>query len=174
MTLIAIHQPNYLPWLGYFEKIRRADVFVFLDDCQFSKGSYTNRVRIGQGEWLTLPVSNSFGAAINETKIADPDWLEKHLARLEETYKKAKCFKQVWPDISGMLRTAAQLRHRRIRPPARHTAVAGKSATTETASATQAQPVRGLDAQCNGRACGWRGAPNRLLLRRRLEGKRPA
>src|SRR5690606_21435204 len=46
MTLVAIHQPNYAPWLGYFHKLAQADVFVFLDDAQFSKGSYTNRVQV--------------------------------------------------------------------------------------------------------------------------------
>ncbi|MEC8198310.1 MAG: WbqC family protein, partial [Pseudomonadota bacterium] len=47
--IVAIHQPNYFPWLGYFRKMIEADVFIFLDDVQFSKGSYTNRVGIRSG-----------------------------------------------------------------------------------------------------------------------------
>jgi len=57
---VAIHQPNFLPWLGFFAKIAQADVWIVLDDAQFSRGSYTNRVRIAGGDggadWLTLPV----------------------------------------------------------------------------------------------------------------------
>ena len=70
MATIAIHQPNYLPWLGYFYKIANSDVFVFLDDVQFSKNSYTNRVQVfGKDEkmrWLTVPVSAHSGQSINE------------------------------------------------------------------------------------------------------------
>ena len=54
--IVAIHQPNYLPWLGYFHKIAAADIFVFLDDVPFSKGSYINRVKtfevVGFGSYL--------------------------------------------------------------------------------------------------------------------------
>ena len=59
---VAIHQPNYFPWVGYFYKIKAADIFIFLDDVDFSKGSYTNRCRIrswaepSQMQWLTQPI----------------------------------------------------------------------------------------------------------------------
>lgn len=55
---VAIHQPNFLPWLGFFAKAAQADVLVLLDDVPFSRGSYTNRVRVmgpNGPAWLTVP-----------------------------------------------------------------------------------------------------------------------
>lgn len=80
---VAIHQPNYFPWLGYFAKISQADVFVFLDDCQFSKGGYTNRVKIRDG-WLTVPVHVHLGDKINE--VYPLAFVEGHLKRIERVY----------------------------------------------------------------------------------------
>ena len=103
MTTIAIHQPNYIPWLGYFYKIVNSDIFVFLDDAQFSKNSYTNRVQIfGKDEkirWLTVPVSNRLGQSINEVLPSTIDWKSRHIDSLYGLYSKAKNFKYVWDDI---------------------------------------------------------------------------
>jgi len=104
--LVAIHQPNYLPWLGYFAKIAAADVFIFLDDVQFSKGSYTNRVQIardGKSVWLTLPIRCDFGDEISAVKIARDDWARSHGDMLKQAYRKADHFRQVWPDIERFL-----------------------------------------------------------------------
>lgn len=60
--IVAIHQPNFIPWIGYFYKIARSDVFVILDNVQFTKNGFTNRNRIKtpNGEtWLTLPIMQS-------------------------------------------------------------------------------------------------------------------
>lgn len=103
--IVAIHQPNYLPWLGYFRKIAAADVFVFLDDVQFSKGSYTNRVRIlvdGQPRWLTVPVSFTFGDSINRVHCGDPQWVAGHLDRLRAAYRGAPAFKAAWPAVAAI------------------------------------------------------------------------
>ncbi|MFQ5915470.1 MAG: WbqC family protein, partial [Nitrospinota bacterium] len=80
--IVAIHQPNYFPWLGYFYKIAMADVFVFLDDAQFSKNSLINRNRIAGSngvQWLTVPVHHRIRQAINETRFGYPNWGKKHL-----------------------------------------------------------------------------------------------
>ena len=103
--IVAIHQPNYLPWLGYFHKIARADVFVFLDDVQFSKGSYTNRVRIlrdGRAAWLTQPVRHGLGQPINAVGFAQPDWPQRHRDGLRGAYGRAACFRQLWSEIAAL------------------------------------------------------------------------
>ena len=66
---VGIHQPNFLPHLGYFEKIRKADVFVFLDDVQYSKQGYTNRVKLNS-KWVTFPCKK--GNLISEIEISNP------------------------------------------------------------------------------------------------------
>ncbi|MCX7829465.1 MAG: WbqC family protein [Acidobacteria bacterium] len=94
---VAIHQPNYLPWLGYFNKIQKCDVFVFLDNVQYSKNSYTNRTQILSNTgrmWLTQPVSLSghFGCEIKDITIAVADWKEKHKKTIRQFYCKHKFF----------------------------------------------------------------------------------
>jgi len=100
--IIAIHQPNYLPWLSYFGKIAAADDFIFLDDAQFPKNSYTNRVQVlagGAAKWLTMPVTFRFGDAINAVMPAQQDWARRHLDSLKGYYRRAKNFRRVWTRI---------------------------------------------------------------------------
>ncbi|MEZ5667336.1 MAG: WbqC family protein [Alphaproteobacteria bacterium] len=107
---VAIHQPNHLPWLGYFRKVARADVFVFLDDAQFSKGSYINRVRVlagGRARWLTVPVSASLGQPICRTMIAPGDWRGAHRERLRAYYRDAPHFDTVFPVLAALVDAAA-------------------------------------------------------------------
>jgi len=96
MTLkVAIHQPNYLPWLGYFYKMYCADVFIFLDDVQFSKGSYINRVRILSSKgprWLTVPVKVKLGQMISEVKTNSVEWQHSHIDLLRNEYEKTDMF----------------------------------------------------------------------------------
>src|SRR5436190_9888435 len=58
--LVAIHQPNYFPWLGYLDRMARADLFIVLDHVQFERRNYQNRAPIlleGVERWLTVPVA---------------------------------------------------------------------------------------------------------------------
>ncbi|WP_207485313.1 WbqC family protein [Arenibaculum pallidiluteum] len=93
---VAVHQPNYLPWLGYFAKMAQADIFVFLDDVQFPQGrSYVSRTRIhspNDGTWLSIPVSRGERQLIRDVKFADPNWRRRHLQTLRHTYRRAPKF----------------------------------------------------------------------------------
>lgn len=87
---VAVHQPNYAPWCGYFAKMLAADAFVFLDDAQLPQGrSYVSRVKIaqdGDGEqWLTVPVQKG-ARPIREVAFADEPWAERHLRTLQTVY----------------------------------------------------------------------------------------
>jgi len=82
-TTVAIHQPNFLPWLGYFDKIARCDTFIALDDVQLVRGkSYTCRAKIlsqGNELWLTVPVLNkSDKILIKDSKVDNKqNWKKK-------------------------------------------------------------------------------------------------
>src|SRR3954447_23423027 len=98
--LVAIHQPEYFPWLGYFEKMIRADAFVLLDQAQFSKGDYHNRTRIKGAagiQWLTIPVIQRLGQTINEAAVANQHWQVKHWQSLISCYSRAKYFNTFSP-----------------------------------------------------------------------------
>ena len=96
MTKIAIHQPMYLPYPGVFNKMKSADIFVFLDDAQYSDGYYYNRnyIKTSKGALLlTVPIIKSFGQKLNEVKIAtNIKWPQKHLKSLYANYSKADYF----------------------------------------------------------------------------------
>ena len=91
--IVAVHQPQYLPWLGYFDKMRRADAFCYLNDVQYKKNEWQNRNRIktAQGwQWLTVPVRYRFPEKINEVAINyTTDWQKKHLQALITNYSRA-------------------------------------------------------------------------------------
>jgi len=102
---IAIHQPNFAPWCGYFAKAAVCDTFIFLDDVQMSKNSYTNRCQIVSGndkKWLTVPVRFSLGDAIQTVEIADPLWGKKHWDRLAASYKSAAHFSEIRDLLAGV------------------------------------------------------------------------
>lgn len=103
--LVAIHQPEYLPWLGYFEKMLRADVFVLLDNVQFSKGDYHNRTRVrgaGGAQWLSVPVHAASSAQINEVEVAGHAWEEKHWRSLVACYGRAPHFAALAGEFEGL------------------------------------------------------------------------
>ena len=91
--VVAVHQPQYLPWLGYFNKVDRADIFVLLDNVQFKKNEWQNRNRIkaAQGwQWLTVPVMYRYPQLINEVLINyRANWQHKQRQAILSNYKKA-------------------------------------------------------------------------------------
>ncbi len=93
--ILAAQQPNYLPWLGYFYKMANCDLFVILDDVQFTKNNFQNRTKIKgpQGPiWMTQPVLQS-GRNLQSTQIVQfdgrVDWRDKHLKTLAANYARA-------------------------------------------------------------------------------------
>jgi hypothetical protein len=101
-VITAIHQPNYIPWLGYFFKIAHADKFVFLDIVAYpSGGSFVNRNYIktsGGPAWLTIPVitSGRFGQLISEvTTDCRNRWATRHITTLRSNYARAPYFKEI-------------------------------------------------------------------------------
>ncbi|MBI4309292.1 MAG: WbqC family protein [Candidatus Omnitrophica bacterium] len=104
---ITIHQPQYLPWLGYFDKVSAADVFVLLDNVQFKKNEWQNRnrIRTSQGwQWLTVPVLHDFGQKVNEVKINNKEpWRKNHLKALELNYCKAPYFDRYFQYFQDIL-----------------------------------------------------------------------
>src|SRR5579862_3984191 len=82
MTTVVISQPMLFPWPGFFELIACADVFVHLDDAQFSKGSFTNRIQIKHAngiKWMTIPLKGGGQfQKIFELEAAGADWKRQH------------------------------------------------------------------------------------------------
>jgi hypothetical protein len=101
VRVVAIHQPTFLPWLGFFHKMIMADVFILLDNVPFTKNGFQNRVKIksAQGEqWLTVPVltKGRFGQQIREVPINNATrWQRSHLAALSTNYGRAPNYEEV-------------------------------------------------------------------------------
>lgn len=90
-------QPTFFPWIGYLDLINQSDVFVFLDNVQFEKQSWQQRNRVRGNEdllWLTVPVlrKGKFGQKINEVRINDIGFRDKHLKTIKQCYTKSKYF----------------------------------------------------------------------------------
>ena len=108
--IVSIHQPNYLPWLGYFNKIIKSDVFVIFDDVQFpigKKGFFGNRnqIKTNSGQlWLTVPVlDRSKCKNFNDIKVNYNGWNEKHIKNIENFYRKSEYFDVYYKDIENIL-----------------------------------------------------------------------
>jgi hypothetical protein len=96
MRLAAV-QSNYIPWKGYFDLIDHVDEFVFLDEVQYTRRDWRNRNRIkvrGELQWLTIPVEvkGRYHQRIDETRIADRTWADRHHKTLVQAYRRAPHF----------------------------------------------------------------------------------
>ena len=96
--IVTIHQPEHLPWLGFFDKIRQVNLYIILDHVQYRKNYYQNRNRVcgdRGAEWLTVPVltKGKLAQPINEVQIdnrSSPRWKEKYWASIHQYYRKAR------------------------------------------------------------------------------------
>jgi hypothetical protein len=106
-VIVAIHQPQYLPWLGYFDKMRQADVFCHLDNVQYKKNEWQNRNRIktaGGWQWLTVPVTYRYPQTIGAVGIdSRSNWRRVHLQSLVTNYRRAPHFERIFPLLEEAL-----------------------------------------------------------------------
>ncbi len=109
--IVAIHQPNFLPWLGWFDKLARSDVFVVLDNVQFPKknGTWMNRVKLlvaGEPTWVTVPVVRAYHGTrrVDEMEIDESrPWRRKLLATIEQNYRRAPHFEETIPLVTEIV-----------------------------------------------------------------------
>ncbi len=101
--LVAIHQPHYIPWLGYLDRMVRSDLFIVLDHVQFERRNYQNRTMIrleGEERWLTVPVvqlsqkENIIDKRIDNSEPGTRAWGPTHFKTLKYAYRKAPHFAQ--------------------------------------------------------------------------------
>ena len=91
MTSVVISQPMYFPWPGFFAQMAIADIYVWLDDVDFSKGSFTNRVQVllnGRQHWMSIPLANKgWKTRIGKLESTKPDWPDAHRELLAQSLK---------------------------------------------------------------------------------------
>lgn len=105
--IVSIHQPDYIPWLGLYYKIAHSDVFVYLDDAQYSNqaGHNVNKIKTPQGEFrLKVPVEQHLGDLILNVRTKDElHWKEKHLKTIRMNYSKAVFFSEIFPGFENII-----------------------------------------------------------------------
>lgn len=114
--IAVILQPSYIPWRGYFDQIRRADVFIFFDDVQYDKHGWRNRNQIktvSGKQWLTIPVHSSgvtSGIPIKDVRIDwSKPWVRNHRRALETAYSRAPFYRQYAPLLEEIYRRQDEL-----------------------------------------------------------------
>jgi hypothetical protein len=109
--IASAHQPHFLPWLGYLNKVSNSDVFIWLDTVQYRKNYFQNRTQIagadGVERWLTLPVHAHHDTTIDRVEIADPRWKSRIGKTIEQAYRKAPHFDECWPPLRDAITLAS-------------------------------------------------------------------
>lgn len=107
--IITAHQPDFLPYLGLFERIYYSDMFVIFDNVQYQFGYFNNRNKIKTGydkwQYITVPVKAKMGMLIKDVEINNEDtkWKKKLLQSISQAYSKAPFFKPIFDDISDII-----------------------------------------------------------------------
>src|SRR5437660_1563044 len=109
--IVAIHQPTFFPWLGFFNKLARADLFIVLDSVQFPKkgGTWANRVKLligGKAAWVTMPVVRNYHGVRTYTEMLIDNtsaWREKLLKTIRTNYNRAPFFEEVSPLLEALI-----------------------------------------------------------------------
>lgn len=108
--IACVHQPNYLPWLGFFAKISRSDIYVVMDNVQFPSRCWTNRVQIAGNQeplWLTVPVRrHKQGTLVSDVEVDhSKDWVKRQRRTLEARYSRCPHFKAIYSPLVEILET---------------------------------------------------------------------
>ncbi|WMW23241.1 WbqC family protein [Methanolobus mangrovi] len=108
--IVGIHQPNYLPYIGFFDKLKKSDIFILYDDAQFSKGDFhhRNKIRTPNGsKWLTVPVEKKL-ISINKIRIRNDllignnKWNISHLGDIQNNYSKAPFYQKFITELENI------------------------------------------------------------------------
>jgi hypothetical protein len=169
MRVLAGVQPVYLPWLGYFEQIARADCFVVQDDAQYTAKNWRNRNRIygaNGAMWLIVPVKgHPLATQLREVEIAAVrGWQRRHLRAMELSYRRCRHFEPLFGDLAAVLESPppgiAALDEQLIHLLCRHLGI------TTPIHRSSAIPRRVAAGDKNGRLlelCAWHGADTLYL-----------
>ena len=98
--IVAVDQPNYLPWKGYFDLIHDVDLFVFYNDVQYTTRDWRSRNKIMTPngiKWLSVPAGSNRNRMIYEVRLEDKSWQKKHLETIRFAYSKAPFFRKYFP-----------------------------------------------------------------------------
>lgn len=114
--LAAVHQPNFFPWLGYFNKLATADVFIVLDDAQHTKtgGNWSNRVRLligAEARWVTAPIRRPTHGVVPLCEVewaGGQPWREKMVKSLETNYRRAAFYTEIMSLLVPLIRNPEQ------------------------------------------------------------------
>lgn len=106
--IVTIHQPEYLPWIGFFDRIQKSDIFVLLDTVQYQKAGFINRNKIKTAEgqqWITVPIKGGSRIKnINEIEVSNtPGWQKKHWNKIKNSYLNAPYFEKYSPIFQEIL-----------------------------------------------------------------------
>jgi hypothetical protein len=110
--VVMIHQPHFLPWLGYFNKFANASVFVSLDTVNYRERYFQNRTRIvdmhGHVAWLTIPASSSIHNPIANCRIVSDGWRELLVKQITHCYRRAPFFDMIMPSFKKAIEHASE------------------------------------------------------------------
>ncbi|KPA11329.1 WbqC-like protein family, partial [Candidatus Magnetomorum sp. HK-1] len=107
--IVTIHQPDFLPWLGFFDRWRKSDLYIVLDDVQFIRRGWQHRDKIKTAKglkWLTISLikKGNYLSEIRHIKIkTDIEWQNKHFKLIEGAYRKANNFLSVFNNITDIV-----------------------------------------------------------------------
>jgi hypothetical protein len=106
--IVTVHQPNYLPYLGFFQKMANADILLFYDTALFSRQlGFHNRNRIKTpigAQWITVPIQHSTVHTIRDVRIAGTDWAMQHRKMIEANYRRASFYASYADELRAVIK----------------------------------------------------------------------